>query len=78
MTDEKIDYSDIPKLPDTFFRRTKVWHPHPKVKVTMELDEDLLQWFKNENNDWETQVQTALRLYVETHKEYRKSQYVAQ
>jgi hypothetical protein len=34
MTDEKIDYSDIPKLPDAFFRRAKVWNPHPKVKVT--------------------------------------------
>ncbi|MEE4357742.1 MAG: BrnA antitoxin family protein [Desulfococcaceae bacterium] len=74
MTDEEIDYSDIPKLPNSFFKRAKRWHPHSKVKVTVELDEDLLQWFKEENDDWQARIQTALRLYVETHKEYQKTQ----
>lgn len=74
MDDEEIDCSDIPKLPDVFFQRAKTWHPQSKVKVTVELDEDLLQWFKAENDDWEARIQTALRLYVETHKEYRKAQ----
>jgi hypothetical protein len=46
MIDEEIDYSDIPKLPNAFFKRAKVWHPYSKVKVTMESDQDLLQWFK--------------------------------
>jgi len=74
MTDEEIDYSDIPQLPNAFFKRAKIWPPHSKVKVTVELDEDLLQWFKSENDDWESRIQTALRLYVETHKEYLKAQ----
>lgn len=77
MTDEEIDYSDISELPDAFFKRAAVWRPRPKVKVTVELDEDLLQWFKEENEDWRARIQTALRLYVETHKEYRKSQTIA-
>ena len=68
MDDGEIDFSDIPKLPKAFFKRAKVWHPHSKVKVTVELDEDLLKWFKEENDDWEGRIQTALRLYVETHK----------
>jgi len=31
MTDDKIDYSDIPMLPDTFFKRAKLWHPQPSL-----------------------------------------------
>ncbi|WP_207687097.1 BrnA antitoxin family protein [Desulfonema limicola] len=74
MTDEEIDHSDIPKLPSIFFKHAKKWHPQSKVKITVELDEDLLQWFKEENDDWESRMQTALRLYVETHKESRRIQ----
>jgi len=72
MTDEEINYSDIPELPDSFFKRAKVWHPHSKVTVKVKLDEDLLEWFKAESDDWEARIQTALRLYVETHKAYQK------
>lgn len=74
MTDEEIDYSDIPPLSDTFFKRAKVWRPQqPKVTVTVELDADILEWFKAEAEDWEARMQTALRLYVETHKAYRQA-----
>jgi uncharacterized protein (DUF4415 family) len=76
MTDEEIDYSDIPPLPDTFFKRAKVWRPQPKVTVTVELDADILEWFKAEAEDWEARMQTALRLYVEAHKAYRQPQVV--
>ncbi len=30
MTDDEIDYSDIPPLPETFFKRAKLWRPQPK------------------------------------------------
>ena len=76
MTDEEIDYSDIPPLPDTFFKRAKVWRPQPKVTVTVELDADILEWFKAEAEDWEARMQAALRLYVEAHKAYRQPQVV--
>ncbi len=75
MTDEDIDYSDIPPLPDTFFKRAKVWQPQPRVAVTVDLDADILEWFKIEAEDWESRIQTALRIYVEANKAYRKSQY---
>uniref|UniRef100_UPI004055A457 BrnA antitoxin family protein n=1 Tax=Candidatus Electronema sp. TaxID=2698783 RepID=UPI004055A457 len=68
MTDEEIDYSDIPRLPKAFFERATLWHPKNKVNVTVTLDEDLLQWFKSASDDWEDRMQAALRLYVETHK----------
>ncbi|MFO7885051.1 MAG: BrnA antitoxin family protein [Desulfobacteraceae bacterium] len=77
MTDDEIDYSDIPPLPDAFFKRAKVWHPQPKVSVTVEIDADILEWFKSEAEDWEARVQTALRLYVEANKAYLQTQRTA-
>ncbi len=73
MTDEEIDYSDIPPLPDTFFERAKKWHPQPKIKVTVALDADILEWFKEEDEDWESRLHTALRIYVEANKAYRQN-----
>jgi len=72
MSDDDINFSDIPKLPNAFFKRARLWEPQTKVKVTLELDEDLLEWFKQEKDEWEVRIQRALRLYVETHKEYSK------
>jgi len=73
MSDDEIDYSDIPPLPDTFFKRAKILRPQRKVSVTVELDADILDWFKSETEDWGSGIQTALRLYVETHKAHQES-----
>ena len=71
MTDEEIDYSDIPPLPETFFKRAKVWQPQPKVTLTMQVDADIVEWFQSTGVNWESQVQAALRFYVESHKAYQ-------
>ncbi len=69
MTDEEIDYSDIPPLTDAFFERAKLWQPKKQVTVTMHLDSDVLEWFQKQDQDWEKRMQAALRIYVEAHKE---------
>ena len=69
MADEEIDYSDIPPLADTFFERARLWQPRKQVAVTMRLDSDVLEWFQAQDRDWEKCTRTALRLYVETHRE---------
>ena len=68
MSDEEIDYSDIPPLSEDFFKRAKVWRPRAKVTVRLEVDEDVLDWFKAESDDWKVRIGAALRLYAEIHK----------
>ena len=72
MSDEEIDYSDIPLLTESFFQYAKLWQPRQKVQVTVEMDADILEWFKTESDNWEARLQAALRLYVEAHKAYQK------
>lgn len=70
MTDEEIDYSDIPPLSTTFFERARVWQPQPKVNLKLQVDADIVEWFQNAGDDWEARIQAALRFYVESHKTY--------
>ncbi len=70
MTDEEIDYSDIPPLDDDFFARATLRLPQqPQVVVTMQVDPDVFAWFDAQADGWERRIRAALRIYVEAHKE---------
>jgi uncharacterized protein (DUF4415 family) len=68
MSDEEIDTSDIPPLEDSFFANAEMRVPK-QVSVTMRVDSDLLNWFKKQGEEYESLINTALRSYVEEHKE---------
>lgn len=68
MTDEEIDISDIPPLDESFFAKAKLRMPK-RVSVTMQVDADLLDWFKSQGEEYESLINSALRSYVEDHKE---------
>lgn len=48
LPDEEIDTSDIPPLDDSFFARATLRPPLPRVPVTMHVDADIFDWFKNQ------------------------------
>lgn len=70
MSDEEIDYSEIPSLSESFFERAQVWQRHPKVTISLDVDADIIEWFQSAGKNWEARMQAALRLYVESHKKY--------
>ena len=61
--DEEIDTSEIPELSDDFWQNAQMIVPEPYLRV----DEDLLDWFKAQAQDYPTLVNTVLRNYVEAH-----------
>ena len=68
--DEDIDFSDIPRLSDDFFKRG-VRNPYYakalKEQLTIRLDADILDWFKRHAKDgkgYQTDINKALRAYV--------------
>jgi len=40
MRDEEIDYSDIPKLDKSFWKKAKLTMPEPKDRLTIRVDHD--------------------------------------
>jgi uncharacterized protein (DUF4415 family) len=69
MTDEEIDTSDIPPLDDAFFARAGRRLPHSKVPVTVDVDADVLDWYKAQGESYQQRMNAALRIYAEAHKE---------
>ena len=67
LTDADIDTAaesdtDDPKTDATFWKDATVVMPENIVAI----DLDLLEWFKAQAPDYETQINTVLREYVET------------
>ncbi|KPA14186.1 hypothetical protein MHK_005606 [Candidatus Magnetomorum sp. HK-1] len=67
MSDDMIDTSDAPELTDNFFSTAKWKMPNSKVKVTVEIESDVLDWFKSVSKNYKHQLATALRLYAYAH-----------
>lgn len=49
-------------------RRGRPPVPHPKVRVTMRLDERVLAWFRAKGDGYQTRINDALHEYIVTHK----------
>jgi uncharacterized protein (DUF4415 family) len=67
MTDDMIDTSDIPPLDGAFFKTAKWRKPHKKVAVTLEVEADIMDWFKAQGADYERYISAALKIYAEAH-----------
>jgi uncharacterized protein (DUF4415 family) len=68
MTDEQIDTSDIPPLDEAFFANAELRMPQAKPSITIRLDPDVLEWFKDQGKGYQTRINAVLRKYVEAHK----------
>lgn len=64
--DAEIDTSDVPELDKGFFRHAKVRMPKAKQMVSLRLDGDVLDWFKQQGKSYQTKINAVLRAYVET------------
>lgn len=66
LTDGSIDTSE--GLPDEFFGRAELRLPEKhRTAVTLAIDAETLAWFQAQD-DYETRVNAALKLYAEAHK----------
>ena len=68
--DEDIDLGDIPELDEAFFREAQ-WRPPIKKPVTIRLDADVLEWFRNQGPGYQTRINRLLRRYMEVQQRRR-------
>ena len=68
--EEPIDFSDIPPLPDDYFKngvRGRFYRP-TKQQVTLRIDSNVLDWFKrNTPKGYQTDINRVLQEYVAAH-----------
>ena len=63
--DEDIDTSDIPELDDSFWENAKLVQPISKKLISLRVDTDVLQWFKERGKGYQSLMNAVLRSYVE-------------
>ncbi len=72
MTDEEIDLSDCPEVtPEQFARavvRKGVYTTKNKAQLTLQIDNDVLEWFQSQGHGYQTQINTLLKEYMEAHR----------
>jgi uncharacterized protein (DUF4415 family) len=76
MKDEEIDFSDIPLIDPTMFKKMVVRMPEKKVALSLRLDPQVIDWFKEQGPGYQTRINAVLKSYIEAHS--RKTMTTAQ
>ncbi|HTQ38829.1 MAG TPA: BrnA antitoxin family protein [Pirellulales bacterium] len=67
LSDQTIDTSQVPPVGNDFFAKAKLRMPGNPVPITLQVDSDVLAWFRQTGPGWEERVRAALRIYAEAH-----------
>ncbi|WP_222424004.1 BrnA antitoxin family protein [Desulfamplus magnetovallimortis] len=73
MSDDEIDYSDIPKLDETFWSNATLCTPSRPHNISILIDKDILEWFKSQGPMYQAHVNDVLRRYMESQKSYLRT-----
>lgn len=69
MSDDDIDYSDIPPLSEEFFKNARLVERKPRTEhISIRIDTDVLEWFKQHaegKKGYQTLINDVLRTYVQ-------------
>lgn len=61
-----INCSDIPELSEVWFEQAKRATQLPKkLQVSLRIDEDILEFFKQQGSRYQTKMHAVLRAYVD-------------
>ena len=71
MSDEEIDYSDLPLIdPAAFARgivREGLGQRVGKEQITLRVDKDVIAWFRASGPGFQSRINALLRAYVDAH-----------
>ncbi|MBW4418891.1 MAG: BrnA antitoxin family protein [Myxacorys californica WJT36-NPBG1] len=65
MSDEGIDYSDIPPLTDEFFEKAVLRVPADQARNLVQLDPDVMTWFQSQSEEYKALINSVLRRHIE-------------
>ena len=73
MTDDEIDFSDIPEVTPEMFARAVIFRNHKVVPRKKEfpilLDSEVYWWFLKQGGGYDERINSVMRAYVEKHEQ---------
>ncbi len=73
MTDEEIDYSEIPPLTEAFFEKATLRIPASQVHSLIQLDSEVVEWYRSQQIDYKTLIHSVLRRHMENNRSQQAS-----
>lgn len=70
MSDEDIDYSDIPEFDDAFLKSVEMKFSPGKKQIALRVDTDVLEWMKAQGKGYQSRINAILRAYYEAHRDH--------
>ncbi len=64
VSDEEIDFSDIPELDADFWREAELSRPDRTEQVTMRIRRSVLDYFRAPGKGYQTRINHVLESYV--------------
>ena len=64
MPDDQIDTSDAPEVRDWSDAKRGVFYRPIKQQLTLRLDADVIDWFKQQGEGYQSRINAALRAHV--------------
>jgi uncharacterized protein (DUF4415 family) len=61
---EQIDTSDVPEVLDWSGAKRGVFYKPMKQQLTLRLDSDVVNWFKQQGQGYQSRINAALRAHV--------------
>jgi uncharacterized protein (DUF4415 family) len=75
LKDSEIDFSDISKItPEQFAKAIVRKGLKPvlnKHQLTLRIDQEIVNWFKNQGRGYQTKINQILKAYVEAHQQIK-------
>jgi uncharacterized protein (DUF4415 family) len=72
-TDVQIDTSDAPYNPNAVWMRAAPQLPHTKKQITLRIDSEVVDFFKDTGKRYQSRINAILRSYVEHQKSHPNS-----
>ncbi len=69
--DSAIDSADkdtAPALDDKWFRTAELVIPQPKAAISIRLDREVLDWFKDQGPGYQSRMNAVLAAYMKAHR----------
>jgi uncharacterized protein (DUF4415 family) len=71
VSDEEIDYSDIPELDEAFWQNARLVEPDRTMSVTLRVKRSVLDAYKLQGKGYQTRMNAVLETYVRSMMEKR-------
>lgn len=70
--DKSINYKDSPATTKEFWKDAEVFMPQHKLHISLRLDENIINYFKEEGSGYQSRINAVLKAYVNTHPHHDK------